>query len=176
MAIGKNYILGVYDDDAVLVEAVLKARQAGVRIYECYTPFPVHGLDEALGYKPSNLPVVAFLCGLAGTTLALTMIISMLGYDWPMNIGGKPNIAFPAYIPITFEATVLLASFGMAISFFIVAKLKPWGKIFMFDSRSVHNKFVMAIDLDKNHHLKKDIITKILKDTGASEVNAQEIE
>lgn len=175
MATGKKFILGVYDDEDVLVGAVVKARQAGVRIHECYTPFPVHGLDEVLGYKPSNLPVVAFLFGMTGTTLALTMIISMLGYDWPMDIGGKPNIAFPAYIPITFEATVLLASLGMAGTFFLVAKLKPYGKMFMFDPRSTHNKFVMAIDMSKNH-LDTNLITKILRDTGASEVNTKEIE
>jgi hypothetical protein len=175
MAIGKKFLLGIYNDDTELVEGVIKARQAGVKIHECYTPFPVHGLDEVLGYKPSNLPIAAFLFGITGTILALTMIISMLGYDWPMNIGGKPNIAFPAYIPITFEATILLSAWGMAITFFIVAKLKPWGQMFMFDSRSVHNKFVMAIDLDKNH-LEKDLIAKILKDTGASEINTKEIE
>lgn len=175
MATGKKFILGVYDDEDVLVDAVVKARKAGVKIHECYTPFPVHGLDEVLGYKPSNLPIVAFLFGMTGTTLALTMIISMLGYDWPMDIGGKPNIAFPAYIPITFEATVLLASLGMAGTFFVIAKLKPYGKMFMFDARSTHNKFVMAIDLSKNK-LDTSNITKILQDTGASEVNSKEIE
>jgi hypothetical protein len=175
MATGKKFLLGVYDDEDVLVDAVVKARKAGVKIYECYTPFPVHGLDEVLGYKPSNLPIVAFLFGMTGTTLALTMIISMLGYDWPMNIGGKPNVAFPAYIPITFEATVLLASLGMAGTFFIVAKLKPYGKTFMFDSRSSHNKFVMAVDLSSNKLGSSDI-TKILQETGASEVNTKEIE
>lgn len=175
MASGKKFLVGIYDDDSQLVDAIVKARQAGVKIHECYTPFPVHGIDEVMGYKPSNLPIAAFLFGLTGTTLALTMIISMLGYDWPMNIGGKPFIAFPAYIPITFEATILLAAWGMAITFFIVAKLKPWGKMFMFDSRSVHNKFVMAIDLGKNH-MNQDAISKILKDTGASEINTQEIE
>lgn len=175
MAIGKKFLLGVYDDEDVLTEAVVKARQKGVKIYECYTPFPVHGLDEVLGYKPSNLPVVAFLFGMTGTILALTMIISMLGYDWPMDIGGKPNVAFPAYIPITFEATVLLASLGMAGTFFVVAGLKPYGKMFMFDPRSTHNKFVMAIDLSKNS-LDSGAISGILKETGASEVNTKEIE
>ncbi|MBX9853443.1 MAG: DUF3341 domain-containing protein [Cytophagaceae bacterium] len=175
MATGKKFLLGVYDDEDVLVDAVVKTRQAGVKIHECYTPFPVHGLDTVLGYKPSNLPVVAFLCGMTGTTLALTMIISMLGYDWPMNIGGKPYIAFPAYIPITFEATVLLASLGMVAAFLIVANLKPFGKMFLFDARSTHNKFVMAIDLEKNH-LDTNLITKILRDTGATEVNTKELE
>lgn len=175
MATGKKFLLGVYDDEDVLVEAVVKARKAGVKIHECYTPFPVHGLDEVLGYPASNLPIVAFLCGMTGTTLALTMIISMLGFDWPMDIGGKPNIAFPAYIPITFEATVLLASLGMAGTFFVISGLKPYGKIFMFDPRSTHNKFIMAIDLSKNS-LDTNNLTKILKDTGASEVNSKEIE
>src|SRR6478752_3722547 len=135
MASGKKFLVGIYDDDAQLVDAIVKARQAGVKIHECYTPFPVHGIDEVMGYKPSNLPIAAFLFGLTGTTLALTMIISMLGYDWPMNIGGKPFIAFPAYIPITFEATILLAAWGMAITFFIISKLSPTKEAFMFDSR-----------------------------------------
>jgi hypothetical protein len=175
MATGKKFLLGVYDDEDVLVEAVVKARQAGVKIHECYTPFPVHGLDEVLGYKASNLPIVAFLFGMTGTTLALTMMISMLGFDWPMNIGGKPNIAFPAFIPITFEATVLLASLGMAGTFFVITKLKPYGKVFMFDARSTHNKFIMAIDLSKNN-LDTNNLTQILQNTGASEVNTKEIE
>ena len=175
MAIGKKFLLGVYDDEDVLVDAVVKVRQKGVKIHECYTPFPVHGLDEVLGYKPSNLPVVAFICGMTGTILALTMIISMLGYDWPMDIGGKPNIAFPAYIPITFEATVLIGSLGMAGTFFIVANLKPYGKMFMFDPRSTHNKFLMVIDLEKNN-IDSAAISGILKETGASEVNSKEIE
>lgn len=175
MATGKKFLLGVYDDEDVLVEAVVKARQAGVKIHECYTPFPVHGLDEVLGYKASNLPVVAFLFGMTGTTLALTMMISMLGFDWPMNIGGKPNIAFPAFIPITFEATVLLASLGMVGTFFVITKLKPFGKVFMFDNRSTHNKFIMAIDLSKNK-LDTNNLTQILQNTGASEVNTKEIE
>src|SRR4051794_3124466 len=104
----KNFILGIYSDEDVLVEGVAKVRQSGVKIHEVYTPFPVHGLDEALGYPASNLPMVAFICGMTGTILALTMMISMLGFDWPMDIGGKPYIALPDFIPITFEATVLL--------------------------------------------------------------------
>jgi len=60
---GKNYLLGVYDDEDVLVEAVGKVRNAGVKIHEVYTPFPVHGLDTALGYNYSNLPIASFIYG-----------------------------------------------------------------------------------------------------------------
>ena len=173
---GKNFILGIYSDEDELVEGVSKVRSAGIKIQEVYTPFPVHGLDTALGYEPSNLPVVAFICGMTGTICALTMMIGMLGFDWPMDIGGKPYIALPDFIPITFEATVLLASLGMVASFLIVAYLKPWGgNPFMFDPRSVDNKFVMVIDLGKNN-LDSGLIGKILTETGATEVNQKIIE
>src|SRR5690606_32541653 len=102
-----------------------KVRKSGLKIEEVYSPFPVHGLDEALGYKRSRLPIAAFLFGLTGTILALTMQIYMLAIDWPMNIGGKDFAAIPDFIPVTFELTVLLSAFGMVACFFIVSNLKP---------------------------------------------------
>jgi hypothetical protein len=172
MASGKNFIIGVFDEEEVLMEAIPKIRKQGVKIHEVYTPYPVHGLDEVLGYSPSNLPVGAFIFGLTGTICALTMMIGMLGFDWPMDIGGKPFIPLPAFIPITFEVTVLFASWGMAIAFLIVANLKPWGTPVIFDKRSSDNKFVMAIDLGKNK-IENAQITKVLKDTGAAEINTK---
>ena len=172
---GKNFVLGIFSDEDELIEGVGKVRKAGVRIQEVYTPFPVHGLDAALGYSPSNLPIVAFLFGMTGTILALTMMIGMLGFDWPMDIGGKPYIALPDFIPITFEATVLLAALGMVGTFLIISDLKPWGyNPFMFDPRSTDDKFVMVIDLGRNN-LDNDLITKILNESGATEVNSKVI-
>jgi hypothetical protein len=172
MASGKNFIIGVFDEEEVLMEAIPEIRKQGVKIHEVYTPYPVHGLDEVLGYAPSNLPVGAFIFGLTGTICALTMMIGMLGFDWPMDIGGKPFIPLPAFIPITFEVTVLFASWGMAIAFFIVANLKPWGTPVIFDKRSTDNKFVMAIDLGKNK-IENSQISKVLKDTGAAEITTK---
>lgn len=172
---GKNFILGIFSDEDVLVHGVTKIRNAGVKIKEVYTPFPVHGLDAALGYSPSNLPIVAFLFGMTGTTLALTMMIGMLGFDWPMDIGGKPYIAFPDFIPITFEATVLLASLGMVATFLVISNLKPWGyKPFMYDPRSTDNKFVMVVDVDTNK-LDESTIGRILSEHGATEVNTKKL-
>ena len=113
MSQGTNYVLGVFDDEDVLMAAVKTVRGEGVKIEEVYTPFPVHGLEDALGYKRSWLSIAAFLFGITGTTLALTMQIGMMGVDWPMIIGGKDHIPFPSFVPVTFELTVLLASFGM---------------------------------------------------------------
>ena len=89
MESNKNFIVGVYDDEDVLLNAVEQVRDKGVRIQEVYSPFPVHGLDEALGYRRTRLPIAAFMFGITGTILALFTQTWMLGYDWPMDIGGK---------------------------------------------------------------------------------------
>lgn len=167
---GKHYLVGVFNDEDVLLHGVEHIREKGVRIEEVYTPFPVHGLDEALGYKRSRLPIAAFLFGMTGTLLALTMQIWMLGFDWPMIIGGKNFASLPPFVPVTFELTVLLAAFGMVGTFMIVSDLKPYKWPRQFDIRSTNDKHVMAIDLASNK-LSKDEIARILKENGAEEVN-----
>lgn len=170
MALGTNYILGAYNDEDVLLHAVDKVRKAGVKIEEVYSPFPVHGLDEALGYSRSRLPIVAFMFGLLGTTLALTMQYYMLGIDWPMIIGGKPFAPLPTFIPVTFELTVLLSAFGMVGTFFVISNLKPWGQPRVFDLRSTDDLHIMAVNLDSNKLAVEELKT-ILRDSGAVEVN-----
>jgi hypothetical protein len=171
MAANKNFLVGVFEDEDVLVNAVRILRSKGVRIHDVFTPFPVHGLDEVLGYTRSRLPIAAFLFGLTGTSLALLMQYWMLGFDWPMIIGGKPHAALPPFIPVTFEFTVLLSALGMVATFLIVSDMKPYGKPRQFDVRSTDDKLVMAIDLDVNKNKTRSDITQILRDAGASEVN-----
>lgn len=170
MESNKNFLLGVYSDEDVLLHAVKEVRKNGVNIHEVYTPFPVHGLEDALGYKRSRLPVVAFFFGLLGTTLALVMMIGMMGIDWPMIIGGKDYIPLPVFIPVTFELTVLLASLGMVAVFMVSSNLKPYGKPRIFDIRSTDDKHIMAIDLAKNK-LSIEQLSQIVTNSGATEVN-----
>jgi len=166
----KNFVIGIFEDEDVLLDAVKQIRESGVNIKEVYTPFPIHGLDNALGYKMSRLPIAAFMFGLMGTTLALTMMFYMMGFDWPMIIGGKNFVALPPFIPVTFEVTVLLSALGMVATFLIVSDLKPYKVPRMFDKRSTDDKHVMAIDLAENTK-SKDEINQILQQSGASEVN-----
>lgn len=170
METNKNFILGVFSDEDVLINAVSSVRGKGVKIHEVYSPFPVHGLDEALGYKRTRLPIAAFLFGLTGTSLALFTQIWMLGYDWPMIIGGKNHASLPPFIPVTFEFTVLLSAFGMVITFIIVSDMKPYKWPRQYDIRSTDDKHIMAIDLGTNR-ISKDEIRRLLKDSGATEVN-----
>lgn len=175
MESGKNYILGVFSDEEILLKAIRKVKESGIKIEEVFSPFPVHGMDEALGYKRSRLTIAAFMFATLGTTLALTMQIWMLGVDWPMIIGGKNFASLPVFIPITFELTVLIGALGMVGTFLIVSNLKPYKKPKIFDIRITDDKHVVAIDL-ANNTLAKDKIQSILQEHGANEVNEKNFE
>lgn len=174
MDTNKKFLVGIYDDEDEVLSAVKEVKNQGVRIHEVYTPFPVHGLDKALGHPRTRIPVAAFLFGALGLASMTIMTVWMMGYDWPMIVGGKDHIALPDFIPPMFEFTVLFTAFGMAFTFWITNGLW-WGKrAVMFDLRSTDDKFVMAIDLSKNKLAQSDI-TSVLKSTGAVEVNVKEI-
>jgi hypothetical protein len=171
-----NFILGVYDDEDVLLHAIKDVRSNGIKIHEVYSPYPVHGIDDVLGYKRSKLPIAAFLFGMLGTSLALTMQFYMMRFDWPMIIGGKDFAAVPDFIPVTFEMTVLLAAFGMVGVFMISSNLKPWAQPRIFDLRITDDKHVMAIDIANNTSMELEKIQEILRASGASEVNKKSFE
>src|ERR1044072_5476850 len=109
----KKFVVGSFDDEAVLFAEVKKIRRTGYRIYDIYTPFPIHGLDKALGLKDTGLDTAGFIYGITGTATALGFISWVFTSDWPLNIGGKPHFALPACIPIIFETTVLFSAVGM---------------------------------------------------------------
>ena len=171
-----HFVTGVYEDEDVLLKAISQVRSSGIKIHEVYSPYPVHGIDDYLGYKRSKLPIAAFLFGLLGTSLALTMQFYMMKFDWPMIIGGKDYGAFPDFIPVTFELTVLLASFGMVGVFMVSTNLKPWAQPRIFDLRITDDKHVMAIDIANNSAMELSKIEEILKSSGASEVNKKSFE
>jgi hypothetical protein len=171
----KHFITAVYSDDEVALKAVKQLRADGVRIHEVYSPFPIHGIDEALGYKRSRLPIAAFMFGALGTTLALVMQFWMMGIDWPMIIGGKNFASLPPFIPVTFELTVLLAALGMVGTFMISSDLKPYKKARIFDLRITDDKHVIALDLGSNTVSKKALAQK-LQESGAEEVHEKSFE
>ena len=150
-------------------------RSSGINIEEVYTSYPIHGLEDVLGYKRSRLPVAAFLFGVTGTSLAMFMQIYMLVIDWPMIIGGKPYFAYMDFIPVAFELTVLVSAFGMVGTFMVQNDLKPHKKVRIFDERSTDDKHIMAIDLASNSK-EYGSIEEVLKATGASEVNKKDFE
>ena len=175
MATGNKFICGVYGDDHLALKGVQAIRDAGVKVYEVFSPFPIHGIDDVLGYKHSRLPRAAFMFGFLGFSLALTMQFWMMGYDWQMIIGGKNFASLPPFVPVTFELTVLLSALGMVGTFFVASDLKPYKKPRIFDIRITDDKHVVAIDLAANK-LSKEEITKIVSQSGAEEVNVKNFE
>jgi hypothetical protein len=164
-------IHALYTDDDLLLQAVRQVREARYRIGEIYTPFPVHGLDKAMGLAPTRLAITSFLYGIVGLTVAISMMNFIMIEDWPMDIGGKPSFSFlqnmPAFVPIMFELTVFFAAHLMVFTFFMRSKLWPFKKAENPDVRTTDDHFLMEVELG-NHDAKE--LTRFLFDTGASEI------
>ncbi|GAB3687825.1 DUF3341 domain-containing protein [Spirosoma flavus] len=168
-----KFLVGIYDDDDVVLQAVKDIKKAGVRIHEVYSPIPIHGLDVALGHPRTRLGIAAFMFALSGTITALSLTFYTEGFDWPMIVGGKDSYSPIIYVPIFFELTVLFCALGMVGTFLVSNGLGPTVKPLMYDLRTTDNKFAMAIDLSKNTIGEVDI-EQILKSSGAAEVNVKQ--
>ena len=167
----KKFAVACYDDEAVLFPAVKSVRHSGYKLHDVYTPFAVHGLDTAMGHKESDLHVAGFIFGLCGTSTAVGFISWILTSDWPINFGGKPHFSLPAWIPITFELTVLFAAVGMVLTFCYLNQIMPGVKKHVFHPRQSDDWIVMAVEL--NDHLNESEVINFLKSTGAVETSVQ---
>lgn len=116
-------LLAEFDTPAACMHAAEKLRDAGYTAFDAHTPFPVHGMDDALGLKDSKLGAIVFPIGLTGTTLAFLMMWWMNGVDYPLVVGGKPPYSLPSMVPIMFELTVLISAFGTVFGMLGLNKL-----------------------------------------------------
>lgn len=164
-----KFVLGKFRHPDDVMASVRNLQHSGEKVFDVYTPFPVHGLDRLMGIKRSSLTTAAFLFGLTGFLCALTMQWYMLAYDWPINFGGKPFFAAPDFVPVCFELTVLFTAFGMVFTFFAVSKLFPGKDAVVFDSHVTDDVFVVALRKDalKNEGGAMDI----MRSSGAFEVS-----
>ena len=167
----RKTVYGIFDDEEVLLNSVKEIKSNNIDIKEVYTPFPVHGLDKALGLKETRMAIAAFIYGCLGITFAGLMIYNIMIIDWPMNIGGKPNFTFyhnlPSFVPVMFECTVLFAAHLMSITYLIKCGLFPGAKSENPDPRTTDDKFLIEFELEGSTKKVKDLLSK----TGASEIN-----
>ena len=172
MSTGSHVIHALYTDDDVLMNAVKEARKKHLHINEVYTPFPVHGLDKAMGLEPTRIAITAFMYGCVGLTVAITMMNFIMIEDWPQNIGGKPSFSYienmPAFVPIMFELTVFFAAHLMVITFYMRSRLWPFKKAENPDVRTTDDHFLMEIDAS-GHDAQE--LADFLVGTGATEIN-----
>lgn len=164
----KKFVVGNFYDEQVLFPAVKNVRKQGYKIHDVYTPFPIHGLDTAMGLRDTSLHTAGFVYGITGTTIAFSFITWALTTDWPLNIGGKPFFSLPAWIPIMFELTVLFAAVGMVLTFCYLCQLAPFVKKDHFNPRSTDDTFVMAIECSSKTN-EQEVIA-FLQNVGAQDV------
>ena len=142
----KKFVVGYFEDEAVLFPAVKKVRSAGYKIHDVYTPMPIHGLDKAMGLRETSLHTAGFIYGITGTTTAVSSIGWIFNSDWPINFGGKSHFDLPAWIPITFELTVLFSAVGMVLTFCYLCQLAPFVRKHHFNLRSTDDQMTMVIE------------------------------
>ncbi|ANI90220.1 quinol:cytochrome C oxidoreductase [Arachidicoccus ginsenosidimutans] len=170
----KKFVVASFDDEEKVFPAVKDVRTAGYKIHDVYTPFPVHGLDHALGLRETSLHTAGFIYGITGTATALGCMTWIFTSDWPQIYDGKPHFALPAFVPITFELTVLFAAVGMVMTFCWLCQLAPFVKKHIFNPRQTDDLFIMAIECTSSTNV--DELVSFMKSKNVVDVEIQEAE
>ena len=161
----------IYDDDDVLMHAVKKIRAEKYHIEEVYTPFPVHGLDKAMGLPHTRLAITAFMYGCLGLTVSIVMMNYIMIEDWPQDIGGKPSFSYlenmPAFVPIMLELTVFFAAHLMVITFYLRSRMWPFKEAENPDVRTTDDHFLVEVEVGND----EEALKQLLLETGAVEVH-----
>lgn len=170
-----KYIKAYYSDDEDLIKGLKTLKEEGIEILDVLTPFPVHGVDKILGYRRSRIARVGFIGGTIGAITGFGFQTWVFTKDYPLNIGGKPFLAVPSFIPITFEIAVLFAAFFMVFAFLMRSKIGPGAKALIHDEKITDDRFVVLIGMNGDSsevHIKT--ISKTLQGTGAKGITIKD--
>ena len=119
-------MIGLYDNPDVLLRAAESVRQSGYTRWDCHTPFPVHGLDRAMGLKSSPVPTLALIAGLVGLLAAIALTGGLSAVHYPIRVAGKPMFSWQAFVPIFFELFVLFAALTIMGALIVFCRLGRW--------------------------------------------------
>jgi len=166
-------VVAEFADAHDVLHAANEAREAGFTVMEAYSPVPVHGLDEALGRKRSKLPYIVLCGGLFGCLGGFFMQYWMAVVDYPWNVGGRPTLSWPAFIPVTFELTILCSAIAAVFGMFGLNGLpRPHHPIFNtpnFD-RSTLDHYFLCIEAE-DPEFDESKVTSFLENLGPEAVN-----
>jgi len=163
-------MLGVFDDEEELVHATEELVSAKIEIFDIYTPFPVHGLDDLLNIKRSRLPIITFIAGVIGLVVSIGFQVWTSAFSWPINVGGKPMFSIPAFVPVSFEVTVLFGALITVGFFFLRSCLYPSKVAVLFHPRQTDDKFILALECS-GAKFDEEKLGEKLRVLGASEVD-----
>jgi len=161
-------MLGVYDNPDRVYTVTETLVKSGYDVHDVYTPFAVHNLDRVLGVKRSRLSIAAFFFAMTGLLSAVALQVYASYYDWQVNVGGKPSLHIPTYIPITFELAILFTAFGMVGCFFFVNRMFFGRNTDVIDIRVTDDRFVIAVNLNTDTDVKS--LEQVFVSGGALEV------
>jgi len=175
-------LLAEFEDVDSLLHAARGVRRAGYAMWDCFTPFPVHGLNRVMGLRPTVLPFIVLLCGLAGAAIGITLqlYVHATQFDglpsfvqgYKIIFSGKPYASGPAFIPVMFEMTILLAAFGSFFGMLLLNRLPrlyhPTFKSERF-RRVTNDRFFIAIEADDPLY-ESDQTRRLLEELGATNV------
>ncbi|HUR12353.1 MAG TPA: DUF3341 domain-containing protein [Flavitalea sp.] len=167
----KKFVVGCFREEDALFAAVKKVRLSGYKLHDVFTPFPIHGLDKAMGLRDTSIHTAGFIYAVSGLSLALGFMTWVFTADWPLNIGGKPHFALPAWIPIMFETTVLFSAVGMVLTFCYLCQMAPFVRKHHFHLRATDDLFVMVIECTEKTNETEAI--SFFNSLGAIDVNVQ---
>lgn len=163
----KDGIVGIWLSEEAIIHAARKTREAGFKKFDAITPFPVHGIDDALGYEFSNIPWITFVAGLIGALAGLLLTWYTSVHDYPVVIGGKPYWAIASFIPIIFELTILFAALSSVGALLYVCGL-PKVDPPILDPDLTSHKFALFVPVDDSGFDEKKV-TELFKSLGADE-------
>jgi hypothetical protein len=141
----RRIILASFSQEEDLLEAIRAVKERGWDITDVYTPYAVHGLDQALGWPRSRLPVACFLGGAAGVGLALWFQFWASAVDWPLNVGGRPWNSLPAFVPVAFECMVLFGGFSLLFAWLFRCRLYPGKKALLSLPGVTNDRFAVLL-------------------------------
>ena len=142
-------VMAEFENPTDLVAAAQKVYSLGYRRINGYSPYPIEELSEAIGFTKTSLPLIVFIGGLIGGLSGFFMQYWIEVIDYPINVGGKPTNSWPAFIPITFEMTVLFAAFSAVLGMLILNKLpQPYHPVFNLPNFALatRDRFFLAIE------------------------------
>ncbi len=161
-------IAGIWLDDHECVIAATRVREAGFKKFDAITPFPVHGMEEAIGIKRSFIPYITFAMALVGLAAGLGLEHWTSVVSWPINVGGKPFFSGPAFVPIMFELTVLFSALASVVALFAVCKLPKIDPPVIDPDLTSHKFAIFISEEDAGYNVER--CETLFKTLGAVEV------
>ena len=165
-------VLAEFKNPKELIDAATTVRKSGYNKFDTYAPFPIHGMEKAMGLKKSALGWIVFGGALVGFFGAVVLMVWVMGYEYPMNISGKPFINPPVMVPITFELTVLISAFAATFGMIALNNLPRFHNP-LFNSerfeKAMDDGFFVCIEAEDDL-FDEEKVTKLFSDAGATHV------